>query len=68
MHRNVPYRIRVRLERKRNEDEDADEKLYTLIKHVPGDVKGACELHFAGRCYILGSERGAILIAFSVQV
>jgi len=38
--RNVPYRIRVRLERKRNEDEDATEKLYTLIQHVPGDVKG----------------------------
>merc|ERR1712021_301670 len=35
--RNVPYRIRVRLERKRNEDEDATEKLYTLIKYVPVD-------------------------------
>lgn len=34
--RNVPYHIRLRLERKRNEDEDASEKLYTLIKVVPG--------------------------------
>ena len=28
--RNVPYRMRVRLARKRNEDEDSAEKLYTL--------------------------------------
>jgi large subunit ribosomal protein L31e len=32
--RNVPYRIRVRLSRRRNEDEDAKEKLYTLVQHV----------------------------------
>jgi len=38
--RNVPYRVRLRLERKRNEDEDAAEKLYTLVTHVPGPVKG----------------------------
>eukprot|EP00986_Skeletonema_menzelii_P002071 scaffold560_cov139-Skeletonema_menzelii.AAC.4 len=31
--RNPPKRIRVRLSRKRNEDEDADEKLYTLVEH-----------------------------------
>eukprot|EP00992_Anisonema_acinus_P005653 TRINITY_DN18594_c0_g1_i1.p2 TRINITY_DN18594_c0_g1~~TRINITY_DN18594_c0_g1_i1.p2 ORF type:complete len:120 (+),score=28.73 TRINITY_DN18594_c0_g1_i1:84-443(+) len=36
--RNVPYRIRVRLERRRNEDEEATEKLYTLVKHVDGVV------------------------------
>ncbi|KAF3831755.1 hypothetical protein GH733_000567 [Mirounga leonina] len=29
--RNVPYRIRVRLSRKRNEDEDSPNKLYTLL-------------------------------------
>ncbi|EEC48640.1 predicted protein [Phaeodactylum tricornutum CCAP 1055/1] len=29
--KNVPTRVRVRLSRKRNEDEDADEKLYTLV-------------------------------------
>ncbi|ELW67309.1 60S ribosomal protein L31 [Tupaia chinensis] len=28
--RNVPYQIRVRLSRKRNEDEDSPNKLYTL--------------------------------------
>merc|ERR1712065_107744 len=32
--RNVPYRVRVRLERKRNEDDDAKEKMYTLVTHV----------------------------------
>nr|ABX44834.1 putative 60S ribosomal protein RPL31 [Flustra foliacea] len=33
--RNVPYRLRVRLSRKRNEDEDSAEKLYTLVTFVP---------------------------------
>ncbi|KAI4587031.1 hypothetical protein MJG53_004818 [Ovis ammon polii x Ovis aries] len=33
--RNVPYRIRVRLSRKRNEDEDSPNKLYTLVTYVP---------------------------------
>lgn len=33
--RNVPRKIRVRLTRKRNEDEDAKEKMYTLVTHVP---------------------------------
>lgn len=32
--KNVPVRVRVRLSRKRNDDEDADEKLYTLADHV----------------------------------
>jgi len=32
--RSVPDRVRVRLHRKRNEDEDATEKLYTLVSHV----------------------------------
>lgn len=36
--RNVPYRVRVRLSRKRNEDEEASEKLYTLVQHV--EVEG----------------------------
>eukprot|EP00286_Rhodomonas_abbreviata_P029974 CAMPEP_0181298602 /NCGR_PEP_ID=MMETSP1101-20121128/5874_1 /TAXON_ID=46948 /ORGANISM="Rhodomonas abbreviata, Strain Caron Lab Isolate" /LENGTH=118 /DNA_ID=CAMNT_0023403643 /DNA_START=42 /DNA_END=398 /DNA_ORIENTATION=+ len=35
--KNVPTRVRVRLSRKRNEDEDAKEKLYTVVTHV--DVK-----------------------------
>ncbi|XP_047403263.1 60S ribosomal protein L31-like [Sciurus carolinensis] len=33
--RNVPYHIRVRLSRKRNEDEDSPNKLYTLVTYVP---------------------------------
>jgi large subunit ribosomal protein L31e len=33
--RNVPYRVRVRLSRKRNDDEDAKEPLYTYVTHVP---------------------------------
>ena len=32
---NVPYRVRVRLARKRNEDEDSAHKLYTLVTYVP---------------------------------
>lgn len=35
--RNVPFRVRVRLSRKRNDDEDAKEKLYTLVQHVQVD-------------------------------
>ena len=39
--RNVPYRVRIRLSRKRNEDEEASEKLYTLVQHVEvASVKG----------------------------
>lgn len=33
--KSVPHRLRIRLARKRNESEDAKEKLYTLISHVP---------------------------------
>ena len=33
--KQVPHRIRVRLSRKRNDDEDAKEKLYTLVTAVP---------------------------------
>nr|XP_038956084.1 60S ribosomal protein L31-like [Rattus norvegicus] len=33
--RNVPYHIRVRLSRNRNEDEDSPNKLYTLVTYVP---------------------------------
>ena len=32
--KNIPTRVRVRLSRKRNEDEDADEKLYTIAQLV----------------------------------
>merc|ERR1712034_183428 len=33
--RNVPFRVRVRLQRKRNEDEDAKEAFFTQVLHVP---------------------------------
>merc|ERR1739848_753756 len=33
--RNVPYRVRVCLARKRNEDEESAHKLYTLVTYVP---------------------------------
>lgn len=33
----VDKRVRVRLSRKRNDDEDAKEKLYTHVTHVPVD-------------------------------
>jgi large subunit ribosomal protein L31e len=32
--RNVPFRVRVRLTRKRNEDEEAKDKMYTLVEFV----------------------------------
>jgi len=33
--RNVPYRVRVQLHRKRNEDEESAKKLYTQVSYVP---------------------------------
>lgn len=33
--RNVPKRMRIKLSRKRNDAEDAKEKLYTLVTYVP---------------------------------
>lgn len=33
--RNVPYRVRIKLERKRNEDDDAKEKMTTHVRTVP---------------------------------
>merc|ERR1712054_368569 len=33
--KSVPGRVRVRLARKRNDDEEATEALYTLCTHVP---------------------------------
>jgi large subunit ribosomal protein L31e len=29
--RNVPYRVRVKLSRRRNEDEESKSKMYTLV-------------------------------------
>ena len=36
--RNVPRRIRVRVTRRRNEDEDAKEKFYSLVQHLEVDT------------------------------
>ncbi|KAI9025685.1 ribosomal protein L31e-domain-containing protein [Hyaloraphidium curvatum] len=33
--KNVQHRIRVRLSRKRNDAEDAKEKMFTYVEHVP---------------------------------
>ena len=33
--RHVARRVRIRLSRKRNEDEDAKEKMFTLVQHIP---------------------------------
>lgn len=33
--RNVDFRVRVQLHRKRNEDEESKHKLYTLVTYVP---------------------------------
>ena len=38
--RHVPKRIRVRLSRKRNDDEEAKEKFYTKVSHVDSVGKG----------------------------
>jgi len=41
--RNIPYRVRVKLSRRMNDDEEADEKLYTFAQLVPvplGKFKG----------------------------
>merc|ERR1711981_507900 len=32
--KHIPHRLRVRCERRRNEDEDAKEKLFTIVTHV----------------------------------
>ena len=40
--RNLPFKIRLRIARKKNEDEDAKEKFYTLVQHV--DVKSFAKL------------------------
>ncbi len=35
--RNVPRKIRIRVSRLRNEDEDAKEKFYSLVQHIEVD-------------------------------
>ena len=39
--RNLPRRVRIRMERKRNEDEAAEQRMYTLVQHIEcADFKG----------------------------
>jgi len=35
--RNIPRKLRVRISRKRNEDEDSAEKFYSLVQYVEVD-------------------------------
>ena len=35
--RNVPRKIRIRVSRLRNEDEEAKEKFYSLVQHIEVD-------------------------------
>lgn len=35
--KSVPHRIRVRLSRKRSDDEDSEEQMYTLVEWVKVD-------------------------------
>lgn len=36
--RSTPFRVRVRLARRRNDDEDSANKLYTLVTYVPAET------------------------------
>ena len=35
--RNVPNKLRIRVSRMRNEEEDAKEKFYSLVQHIEVD-------------------------------
>lgn len=35
--KSVPHRMRIRVARKRNDEEGAKEKLYCLVSHVAGE-------------------------------
>ena len=41
--KGVPYRIRIRISRRRNDEEDAKEKLYSFVQAV--NVKNPKGLH-----------------------
>lgn len=59
--RNVPYRIRVRIERRRNEDEDAKEELYSYVTFVDVPTfKGVCFLVVFCTDYVLGLQTKTI--------
>lgn len=54
--RSPPHRIRVRLERKRNDDEGAKEKLYVLAHHVEGVTSFKVSFRGAGSFCTLGGR------------
>uniref|UniRef100_A0A8C0XZE6 Large ribosomal subunit protein eL31 n=1 Tax=Cyprinus carpio carpio TaxID=630221 RepID=A0A8C0XZE6_CYPCA len=61
--RNVPYRMRVRLSRKRNEDEDSPNKLYTLVTYVPVTTyKGELSTRSDGALSAEGLNLTAVLL------
>ena len=35
--KHVPFRVRVRLQRKKNEEENAKEEMYTLVRYLEVD-------------------------------
>jgi large subunit ribosomal protein L31e len=59
--KHINHRIRVRIARKRNDDEDAKEKLYSYVTFVPiADFKGKLSLFF------IHTKKPAISIHLSV--
>lgn len=50
--RSVPRRIRVRFSRKRNDDEDAKHKLYTVVSFVPVSSFAGIYLGFPPKCQL----------------
>ena len=69
-YRSVPYRVRVRLARKRNEDEDSTNRLYTLVTYVPCTTfKGSVysRIIFGGDCERLAHFSVKNLIKISLM-
>ncbi|KAG9310173.1 ribosomal protein L31e-domain-containing protein [Chiua virens] len=54
--KTVPHRIRVKLERKRNDEENAKEKLYTYASHVPVVSFKAGSANNSGRRRVKGAS------------
>jgi large subunit ribosomal protein L31e len=65
--RGTPFRMRVRLARLRNEDEDSTNKLYTLVTHVTipkvteKKISGLMSLNLIYSCFIYGGYRTPVL-------
>ncbi|CAI4222193.1 unnamed protein product [Auanema sp. JU1783] len=60
--KNVPFRVRVRLSRRHNEDEDSAHKLYTLATYVPcTSFKGLTNVNVDSEDHILLENEGVRL-------